>query len=204
VFHHYGMTEPGFAIGVECQAHDGFHFNEADLLFEVVEPESGETIKDETEGELVLTTLNREGMPLIRYRTGDVGALIRRPCRCGASTLIRIGKIPKRVALIAEIGGREKIYTSLFDEALYQIPDIVDYRIFLSKDNGKDNMRCMVEILGGGDRIKEKVTRQLLTIPPVRKSIASKLLAPPGIEIVGRGVLRRGGRSLKRRIVDSR
>jgi len=204
VFHHYGMTEPGFAIGVECQTHDGFHFNEADLLFEVVDPESGEVIKDETEGELVLTTLNREGMPLIRYRTGDVAALIHSPCRCGAATLIRIGPIPKRVALIIEIGDREKIYTSLFDEVLYQIPDLVDYRIFLSKDNGKDHMRCKVEILGDGDNIEEMVTSQLLTIPPVRKSIAAKLLAQSEIEIVRRGVLRRGGRSLKRRIVDNR
>jgi len=286
VFHHYGMTEPGFAIGVECQAHDGFHFNEADLLFEVVDPETGAAIKDEREGELVLTTLNREGMPLIRYRTGDVASLIRNPCACGASTLVRIGSIPKRVALISAIGKREKIYTSLFDEALYQISDLVDYRIFLSRDNGKDTLLCKVEVLGeggkigdrlsvisdrlsvtarsknmsqdikGGDRspvisgqviggrvrlsvisdrlsvtarsknmsqdikdgdrssvisgqvigenIKERVTRKLLTISPVRKSVDADLLAQPEVEIVERGVLRRGGRSLKRRIVDNR
>ena len=204
VFHHYGMTEPGFAIGVECQAHEGFHFNEADLLFEVVDPETGEIISDEREGELVLTTLNREGMPLIRYRTGDVAALIRRPCQCGATTLVRIGSIPKRVALIAEIGKQEKIYTSLFDEALYRIPDLVDYRIFLSGDNGRDRMRCKVEILGHGDTIHERVTRQLMTIPPVRKSVQADLLSQPEIEIVPRGTLRRGGRSLKRRIVDNR
>ena len=220
VFHHYGMTEPGFAIGVECQAHEGFHFNEADLLFEVVEAETGEIITDEREGELVLTTLNREGMPLIRYRTGDVAALIRRPCQCGASTLVRIGSIPKRVALTAEIGGHEKIYTSLFDEALYQIPDLVDYRIFLSRDNGKDAMRCKVEILGDGEnisdrvsvisgqvlgeKIKERVNIQLMTITPVRKSVEAHLLERPVVEIVERGTLRRGGRSLKRRIMDNR
>ncbi len=211
VFHHYGMTEPGFAIGVECHAHDGFHFNEADLLFEVVEPETGVTIRDEREGELVLTTLNREGMPLIRYRTGDVAALIRRPCDCGASTLVRIGSIPKRVALISEIGEQEKIYTSLFDEALYQIPKLVDYRIFLSKENGKDSMVCKVEVLGDGDTVGDRlsviggqVIGQLLGIPAVRKSIDADLLALPEIEIVERGVLRRGGRSLKRRIVDKR
>ncbi len=204
VFHHYGMTEPGFAIGVECRAHDGFHFNEADLLFEVVDPETGEVIRDETEGELVLTTLNREGMPLIRYKTGDVAALIRRPCRCGASTLLRIGHIPKRVALISEIGKQEKIYTSLLDEALYRIPDLVDYRVFLSREDGRDSMLCKVEILGNGDKIKERVTGQLLTIPSVRNSIESHLLNQPEVEIVERGVLRRGGRSLKRRIKDNR
>ncbi|MBW1768550.1 MAG: phenylacetate--CoA ligase family protein [Deltaproteobacteria bacterium] len=204
VFHHYGMTEPGFAIGVECQVHDGFHFNEADLLFEIVDTNTGAIIKDEKEGELVLTTLNREGMPLIRYKTGDVATLIRRPCRCGASTLLRIGHIPKRVALIAEIGKQEKIYTSLFDEALYRIPDLVDYRVFLSREDGKDSMLCKVEILGNGNKIKERVTGELLTIPPIRKSIGSDLMTHPEVEIVERGVLRRGGRSLKRRIVDNR
>jgi len=204
VFHHYGMTEPGFAIGVECQAHEGFHFNEADLFFEVVDTKTGEIIKNEKEGELVLTTLNREGMPLIRYKTGDVASMIRRPCRCGASTLIRIGHIPKRVALIAEIGKQEKIYTSLFDEALYEIYNLVDYRIFLSRDNGQDAMLCKVEILGGGENIEKKVISRLRTIPAVRKSIEAGLLKQPEIEIVERGVLRRGGRSLKRRIVDNR
>ncbi len=208
VFHHYGMTEPGFAIGVECKAHDGFHFNESDLLFEVVEPETGKTIRDEREGELVFTSLNREGMPLIRYRTGDMATLIRKPCSCGASTLLRIGSIPKRVALISEIGEGEKIYTSLFDEALYQIPDLVDYRIFLSKENNKDLMTCKVEVLGDrekiGDNIEEQVIGQLLGIPAVKNSIDTNLLALPEIEIVERGLLRRGGRSLKRRIKDNR
>ena len=142
------------------------------------------------------------GDALIRYRTGDVAALIRKPCQCGASTLVRIGSIPKRVALITEIGKQEKIYTSLFDEALYQIQGLVDYRIFLSRDNGKDAMHCKVEILGDGENIsdrlsviggqvigeniKERVTRQLLTIPPVRKSVETGLLAQPKVEIVER------------------
>jgi phenylacetate-CoA ligase len=204
IFHHYGMTEPGFAIGVECHAHNGFHFNEVDLLFEVVDPETGEILKGEEEGELVLTTLNREGMPLIRYRTGDVASLIRRPCQCGASTLVRIGSIPKRVALIVDIGEHEKIYTSLFDEALYQIPDLVDYRVFISRENGKDSLICKVEVLESGAKIGKQVARQMLTIPPIRKSIEAGFLTQPEIETVDRGVLRRGGRSIKRRIVDNR
>ena len=120
---------------------------------------------------LVVTTLNREGMPLIRYRTGDVATLIRRPCVCGASTLMRIGRIPKRVALIAEIGNKERIYTSLFDEALYTIPDLVDYRVFLSRKDGRDSMLLKVEILGEDNNIEERVISQLLQIPPVRKSL---------------------------------
>ena len=65
-------------------------------------------------------------------------------------------------------------------------------------------MLCKIEILGNGDNIKERVTDELLTISPIRKSIESDLLIHPEVEIVERGVLRRGGRSLKRRIVDNR
>ncbi|MFO8101126.1 MAG: AMP-binding protein [Dehalococcoidia bacterium] len=204
VFHHYGMTEPGFAIGVECSAHDGFHFNETQLLFEVVDPDTGQLLEDGEEGELVFTTLQRDGMPLIRYRTGDVACLKREPCGCGAETLTRIGTLPKRVGLILDIGEGEQIYTSLFDEALYQIPELIDYRVFISRDGDIDLMNCMVEVLGKPPDIEERVLKEALTIPAVRKSVEAGLLAQPTVELVERGVLRRGGRRMKRRIVDQR
>ncbi len=204
VFHHYGMTEPGFAIGVECQAHDGFHFDETQLLFEVVDPDTGQVLEDGEEGELVFTTLQRDGMPLIRYRTGDVACLRREPCGCGASTLTRIGTLPKRVGLIVEIGAGEKIYTSLVDEALYEIPELIDYRVFISGDGDMDLLNCKVEVLGKPSDIEERVLQKLIAISPVRKSVESGLLARPTVELVERGVLRRGGRRMKRRIVDER
>ncbi len=204
VFHHYGMTEPGFVIGIECTAHDGFHFNETQLLFEVVDPEIGQVLKDGEEGELVFTTLQRDGMPLIRYRTGDVACLYREPCGCGASTLTKIGTLPKRVGLILKIGDGEQIYTSLFDEVLYQIPELIDYRIFIDRDGDIDTLNCKVEVLGNPSDIEEKVSQQLLAISPVQKSVQAGLLVNPVIELVERGVLRRGGRRMKRRIVDNR
>ncbi|NQT72178.1 MAG: phenylacetate--CoA ligase family protein [Chloroflexi bacterium] len=204
VFHHYGMTEPGFVIGVECRAHDGFHFNETQLLFEVVDPETGQVLGDGEEGELVFTTLQRDGMPLIRYRTGDVASLRREPCGCGASTLTKIGTLPKRVGLIVKIGDGEQIYTSLFDEVLYQIPELIDYRIFIDRDGDVDALNCKVEVLGNPSDIEERALQQLLAISPVQKSVQAGLLANPVIELVERGVLRRGGRRMKRRIVDNR
>ena len=77
---HYGLTEMGLGVAVECGARTGYHFNEADLLVEVIDPETGSVLNDGDEGELVFTTLNREAMPLIRYRTGDVGKIINEPC----------------------------------------------------------------------------------------------------------------------------
>lgn len=96
VFDHWGMTETGYGGGVECARHDGYHLREADLLVEIVDPLSGDPLPDGSPGEIVITTLTREAMPLIRYRTGDVAALLPGPCACG-SPLRRLGPVRGRV-----------------------------------------------------------------------------------------------------------
>ena len=75
VYQHYGMTEMGFGGGVECDAHEGYHLREADLFVEIVDPLSGRQLPEGVAGEVVFTTLNRRAMPLIRYRTGDIGTV---------------------------------------------------------------------------------------------------------------------------------
>ena len=72
VFDHYGMTETGLGGAVECDAHQGMHIRENDLYFELID------------GELLVTTLTRQGMPFIRYRTGDRGGITYEPCPCGS------------------------------------------------------------------------------------------------------------------------
>ena len=88
VFNHYGMTETGLGGGVECAALEGYHLREADLFFEIVDHETGAPCPDGAVGEVVFTTLTRKGMPLIRYRTGDIARMIPDPyravARCGA------------------------------------------------------------------------------------------------------------------------
>ncbi len=96
VFDHYGLTETGYGGGVECRAKSGYHLREGDLLFEVVDPVSGRRLPDGEEGEVVFTTLTREAMPLIRYRTGDVAAMLAGPCPCG-SPLRRLSRIRGRL-----------------------------------------------------------------------------------------------------------
>jgi phenylacetate-CoA ligase len=83
VFNHYGITEMGFGGGVECQAFSGYHLREADLYFEIVDPYSGRPQLSGELGEIVFTTLTRKGMPLVRFRTGDVARFIEEPCPCG-------------------------------------------------------------------------------------------------------------------------
>jgi len=86
VYNHYGMTEFGIAGGVECEGFSGYHTRDCDLYFEIINKD-----KDGI-GEIVFTTLNREGMPLIRYKTGDLGKFTETRCPCG-SRLKRIEKV---------------------------------------------------------------------------------------------------------------
>jgi phenylacetate-CoA ligase len=203
VYHHYGMTEAGLAAAIECQAHDGFHFNEADFLFEVVDPSTGEVLKESEEGELVFTTLSREGMPLIRYRTGDISRLIHDPCECGACTLGRIGMITKRVGLIATIGQGQQIYPALFDDVLYAFPNIIDYRILLARERDKDCLTCKVELIEKEAGLEERLTESLLNIAPIKESFEANLLTRPRVKSVEPGEIKRAGR-VKQRIIDNR
>lgn len=84
ILDHFGMTETGYAGGVECFAQSGYHLRELDLIVEIINPQTLLPVADGTVGEIVLTTLQREAMPLIRYRTGDAGSMLPAPCPCGS------------------------------------------------------------------------------------------------------------------------
>ena len=99
VYTHYGMTETAFGGGMECDARNGYHMQEADLYFEIVDPKTGIPLTPGEWGEVVVTTLTRKGMPLIRYRTGDVSRFVPEPCPCG--TVLRT---------MARVTGRTKSY----------------------------------------------------------------------------------------------
>ena len=95
VYEHYGMTEMGLGGAMACRARVGYHPREADLLFEIVDPDTGEVLPDGVTGEIVFTTLTRQAMPLIRYRTGDFSRFLPGPCPCG-SVLKRLDKVGDR------------------------------------------------------------------------------------------------------------
>lgn len=77
------MTKMGLGGGVECEALNGYHMREADMYFEIIDIKTEKKLQDGEYGEIVFTTLTRKGMPLIRYRTGDIGRFIDKPCDCG-------------------------------------------------------------------------------------------------------------------------
>ncbi len=101
VFDHYGLTESAYGGAVECPAHDGMHIREADIFLECVDVVSGQPVPPGQAGEIVLTTLTREAMPLVRYRTGDYAAILPGPCRCG-SPLRRLDTVQGRIVRDAD------------------------------------------------------------------------------------------------------
>ncbi|HRD96337.1 MAG TPA: hypothetical protein PLA97_08075, partial [Rubrivivax sp.] len=125
VHDHYGMTEMGLGGGVDCAAHAGYHMREAELLLEVVDPASGAPLPDGCFGELVLTTLLRRGLPLIRYRTGDLSRVMPGPCTCG-SALMRLDRIQGRIGASLRVGAGQLTQEDL-DEALLGLPQVIDF-----------------------------------------------------------------------------
>jgi phenylacetate-coenzyme A ligase PaaK-like adenylate-forming protein len=95
VYEHYGMTEMGLGGAMACEIRDGYHIREADLYIEIIDPDTGKVVPDGEEGEIVFTTLTRQAMPLIRYRTGDISRIIPEPCPCG-SVLKRLARVGRR------------------------------------------------------------------------------------------------------------
>lgn len=107
VLDHYGLTETGYGCAVECPAADirqtddggssGYHIRTLDALVEIVDPDGDAVLPPGNVGEVVITTVNREAMPLVRYRTGDAASLLPGPCACG-SPLPRLGPILGRIS----------------------------------------------------------------------------------------------------------
>ena len=96
ILDHYGLTETAYGCAVECPAHQGFHVRELDVLIEIVDISGCKILAPGEEGEVVITTLQRQAMPLVRYRTGDVACLLPAPCACG-SPLRRLGPVRGRI-----------------------------------------------------------------------------------------------------------
>lgn len=133
VFNHYGMTEMGYGGGVECECLNGYHLRENDLYFEIIDPITKNPVKDGTYGEVVFTTLNRQAMPLIRYKTGDKARFISKPCGCG--TFLRtmekvLGRIENKVC----INGHD-IHMQNLDEIILIHDEVLNYKVEFYQEN---------------------------------------------------------------------
>jgi phenylacetate-CoA ligase len=165
VFNHYGTTEMGLGGGVECEALSGYHLREADLYFEIVDPDSGRPEPPGTVGEVVFTTLTRSGMPLIRYRTGDLARFEPEACACG-TVLRRMETIAGRLRDKVRLRTGDWLGISDLDEALFPLPSIMNYSATLSSEAEEDVLAIEIYPVPDGDRPDtESVRTALLSIP---------------------------------------
>jgi hypothetical protein len=135
VFTHYGMTESGFGLAVQCDAHEAQHLRDVEFIIEIIDPKSGQPLPDGQWGELALTSLCNEAMPLIRYRTGDITRRVVEPCLCGG-ILPRLDKIKGRISNVSNIEQKYSIHA--LDEALFRLPGLLDYRGSILSEDGLD------------------------------------------------------------------
>ena len=145
-FDNYGLTEiigPGVAF--ECENHSGLHVNEDHFILEVIDPETLEAVPPGEQGELVFTTITKEGFPLIRYRTGDISSMIQGSCPCGRTTA-RIERISGRTDDMIIVDGRN-IFPSHIEEILFEIEGIEPhFQIVLTREEGLDIIELKVEV----------------------------------------------------------
>ena len=126
VFQHWGMTETGYGGGVECGYHHGYHMRDADLMIEIIDPVTGENAPDGSWGEVVFSAFARKGMPLLHYRTGDIGRICPDSCGCGG-ILPRLDKVMGRMENTILLPGGEAISIHQLDEMLFAFDGLYDY-----------------------------------------------------------------------------
>ena len=127
------MTETGYGGGVQCGAREGYHLRDDDLLIEVLDPQTGVPVKDGEYGELVLTTLRRRGMPLLRYRTGDLGRMLTEPCGCGCLKP-RLDKVEGRLDDCMRLSDGTVLSMHVLDEMVFAVDGVQDFEAEIAEN----------------------------------------------------------------------
>lgn len=145
-YNSYGLSEMnGPGVAFECVNKNGMHIWEDYYIAEIIDPETGLNLPDGEQGELVLTHINREAMPVIRYRTRDLTRIIPEPCPCGR-THRRIERIKGRTDDMMIIGG-VNVFPSQIESVLMNIPEVGNnYQIVLEREENLDRMHIKVEL----------------------------------------------------------
>jgi phenylacetate-CoA ligase len=165
----YGLSEIiGPGVAAECFAQHGLHIFEDHFYPEIINPETGEPLPDGESGELVLTTLSKEAMPMIRYRTRDITSLVTEPCPCGR-TIRRMKRITHRSDDMFIIRG-VNVFPSQIETALLAVEGTLPhYQIVLTRHKGLDQVEVQVEVTGemfsdtvsSLERLQAKLTKQI-------------------------------------------
>ena len=191
----YGLTEIyGPGIGVNCKYETGMHYWDDFIYLEIIDPNTLKPVPDGEWGEIVITTLVKEGAPLIRYRTHDMSRIIPGECPCG-SKFPRIDVIAGRTDDMMKIKG-VNVFPKQIEEILQEFPELSsEYQIRISHLDGKDTMRIYVETNGSVDFLdmaKRVATR-----------VKSRIGFTPLVKVVEIGLLPRSEKKTKR-VIDER
>jgi len=187
-FNNYGLSEViGPGVSGECGARDGMHVSEDHFLVECLDPETLEPVPEGTVGELVLTTLTKEALPVLRYRTRDLAALDRRPCPCGR-TGVRMGRVVGRSDDMMIIRG-VNVFPSQIEEALLRVEGTAPhYLIEISRPGTLDEVVVKVEVRPGDFsdemrqmvELRDRIDREIHAVTGVRMTV--ELVAPNALE----------------------
>lgn len=174
----YGMSELGGpGVSGECEYLTGMHINEDHFLCEVIDPKTGEVLPSGEKGELVVTCLDKEAQPLIRYRTRDITRLIYEPCKCGRTTA-RMENLSGRTDDMLKIRG-VNVFPSQIEEVLLSIDEIgPHYEIIVEKVGHTDKLTIRVELA------PEKMTDDYQQIEKITKTINGKLKIMLGLDTI--------------------
>ena len=191
----YGLTEIyGPGIGISCKNDNGMHYWDDYIYLEIIDPVTLQPVPDGEWGEIVITTLVKEGAPLIRYRTHDMSRIIPGECPCGCQHP-RIDVIAGRTDDMIKIKG-VNVFPKQIEEILQEFPDLSsEYQIRISHLDGRDTMRIYVETNGSVDFLK--------IAQRVAARVKSKIGFTPLVKVVEIGLLPRSEKKTKR-VIDER
>ncbi|MDL2206379.1 phenylacetate--CoA ligase, partial [Eubacteriales bacterium OttesenSCG-928-N13] len=179
VTENYGLTEVmGPGVSGECLCKNGMHINEDMFLCEIIDPDTGKALPHGEQGEMVITTLSKFAMPMLRYRTRDITRLITEKCDCGR-TLMRMEKCKGRTDDMLIIRG-VNVFPSQIESVLLGIQGVGPaYEIFVSRENYKDQIEVMVELSDEHINIDNYLETEAL-----RKTIVSQLRSVCQLDIL--------------------
>lgn len=158
-----GMTETGgVGMGIDCADRSGIHIWDDLYIVEIIDPKTGKQLPDGQEGEMVITTVAREGLPLIRYRTSDITKIVsREKCACGLHT-IKVARLKGRCDDMLKVKG-VNFYPSQVESVLMLFPEIGEnYTIVLEDEAGKNNISILMETDSGNHtELRDKIDARI-------------------------------------------
>lgn len=196
----YGLTELGGpGVSYECSEQSGMHINEDHFVAEIIDPATGEVLPDDTDGELVFTSLDKKGFPLLRYRTRDICSLSHKKCSCGR-TFVKMAKPHGRTDDMLIIRG-VNVFPSQIETVLLNNGYPANYQIIVDRVNNTDTLDVHVEMTS------EMFTDDLGEVEKRQKALVDDLKAMLGIKakvtlVSPKSITRSEGKAV--RVIDNR